>query len=317
MRVLVTGITGFAGSHLADVLSQEPAIELFGTSRSSRSTTAGQHVKPCDLTNPAAVEELIRETRPEQIYHLAGYAHAGESLRDPKAAWAGNLTATLNLYDAVQRWGGKTRILFVGSGLIYGDPETPGQAQDERTVLKPASPYASSKAAADLASYQYTRSNGLDIVRARPFNHIGPRQSPHYAVAHFAQQIAAIEQGRQEPVLLTGNLAARRDFSDVRDMVNAYTLLMERGRTGEAYNIGSGTAVAVQEVLDQLLRLSKAPIKVQQKGELLRKTETDVVCADATKIRRETTWQPRFTLEQTLSDALDYWRGLNVGSDRQ
>jgi GDP-4-dehydro-6-deoxy-D-mannose reductase len=311
MRVLVTGITGFAGSHLADALLGKGSVELYGTSRhavSSDKATPGVLQRTCNLGDVAALEALIRVVEPEQIYHMAGYANAGLSLREPHEAWAGNLTATLNLYEAVQLWGGKPRILFVGSGLVYGDPDSPDRAQDERDVLKPVSPYASSKAAADLASYQHARSEQLDIIRARPFNHIGPRQSTQYAVAHFAQQIAAIEQGRQRPVLVTGNLSAQRDFTDVRDVVAAYILLMDRGRTGEAYNIGSGTTHSVQSVLEQLLRWAACPIEVQQQNALLRTSETSIVRADASKLRRETGWQPRFALEQTLKDTLEYWR---------
>jgi GDP-4-dehydro-6-deoxy-D-mannose reductase len=319
MRVLVTGISGFAGSHLAEALLAKGNVELFGTSRSARENLALREkiaVGTCDLTDSAACERLVREVRPEQIYHLAGYAHAGQSLHEHMQAWTGNLDATLNLYEAVLQWGGKLRILFVGSGLIYGDPEQPDTAQNESAVLKPVSPYASSKAAADLASYQYTRSAQLDIVRARPFNHIGPRQSTRYAIAHFAQQIAAIEQSHQEPVLATGNLSAQRDFTDVRDMVAAYILLMERGRTGEAYNIGTGTTHSMQSVLDLLLHSATCPIRIQQKDALLRSSESTIVRADASKVRGETGWRPRFSLEQTLSDTLEYWRSTLAANEK-
>src|SRR5439155_26912686 len=152
----------------------------------------------------------------------AGYANTGGSFRDPDRAWSENLTATRTLYDAVSRSGLRPRILFVSTGLIYGEPDRPDGACDERTTLKPASPYAASKAAADIVSYQYTRSHGLDIVRVRLFNQIGPRQPADYAVANFARQIAAAEAGRQEPVIETGDLSARRDITDVRDMVASF-----------------------------------------------------------------------------------------------
>ena len=151
---------------------------------------------------------MLREAQPEQIYHLAGYANAGRSFAEADAAWAGNLTATRTLYDAVLRWGGGPRILFVGSGLVYGDSGDPAVHRDEQLLLRPTSPYASSKAAADLMSYQYSVNPGLDIVRARPFNHIGPGQQPQYAIPNFARQIVAIERGRMPPVLETGNLVA-------------------------------------------------------------------------------------------------------------
>src|SRR5262249_1648482 len=173
-------------------------------------------LRSADLGDRALLVKVVEEVRPEQIYHLAGYPHVGKSMQQPEAAWSGNLTATRNLYEAVVAWGGKPRILSVGSGLIYGDPETPAQAYHEDCLLRPTTPYPASKAAADLASYQFTRPPGLDIVRVRPFNHIGPCQSPQFAVAHFAEQLAAIEAGRQPPVLETGNLSPRRDLTDVR-----------------------------------------------------------------------------------------------------
>src|SRR6266699_5550209 len=217
MRILLTGATGFAGGHLAEALLAGGNVELFGVSRRAQWPAEWQHLagrvslRACDMGDGARVESVLREVQPQHIYHLAGYVHAGRSFKEADAAWAGNLSATRTLYDAIVRWGGRPRILYVGSGLIYGDPESPDQAYDERSLLRPASPYAASKAAADLVSHQYTQAQGLDIVRARPFNHIGPRQSADYAVANFARQLAAIERGRQPPLLETGNLSSRRD----------------------------------------------------------------------------------------------------------
>jgi GDP-4-dehydro-6-deoxy-D-mannose reductase len=318
-RILVTGITGFGGGHLAEALLARGGAEVHGVSRHGewpaqwRPLAGPVALRACDLAEPAALLGVLQDVRPERIYHLAGYAHVGQSLKEPDAAWAGNLTATRSLYDAVLRWGGRPRILFVGSGLIYGDPATPEQAYDEGCLLRPTTPYSASKAAADLASYQVTRAPGLDVVRARPFNHIGPRQSPKFAVAHFAEQIAAVELGRQPPLLETGNLSPRRDLTDVRDTVQAYLLLMERGRSGEAYNVGTGQTHSMQEMVDRLLRLTQVRVQVKQRGDLVRATETPAVRADAAKLRRETGWAPRFSLEQTLADMLTYWRSALRG----
>jgi GDP-4-dehydro-6-deoxy-D-mannose reductase len=314
MRILVTGATGFAGGHLIDLLLKRGGSEIVGIARHAPWPVPLQHLADrvtlvaCDASDRAALENLLHERRPEQIYHLAGYAHAGQSFREQDAAWAGNLGASRALYDAVIRWGGKPRILFVGSGLIYGDPERPDQSYDESSPLRPNSPYAASKAAADLASYQYTRSPGLDIVRARPFNHVGPRQSPQYAVAHFAEQIAAAERGRRPPLLETGNLMALRDLTDVRDVAEAYTLLMERGRTGEAYNVATGTAHSMQTIVDRLVGLGRVSVEMRQRPDLLRARDTSAVRGDSSKLRSETGWQPRIALETTLQDTLDYWR---------
>jgi GDP-4-dehydro-6-deoxy-D-mannose reductase len=314
MRILLTGVTGFAGGHLAEALLRLEYHELFAISRGGKWPPEWQHLagrvdlRACDLTEAEPLRAALRTIRPDEVYHLAGYASTGRSFQEVEAAWEGNLTATRRLYEAVCGWGGRPRILYVGSGLIYGDAERPDQAQDERCPIRPASPYAASKAAADLASYQYTRSPGLEIVRVRPFNHIGPRQSPRFALAHFAQQIAAIERGQAPPVLKTGNLSPLRDLTDVRDMVQAYILLMRHGQAGEAYNAGSGMAHAMQAVLDRLLAQTDIPIEVQPQNELRRGTETAAMLCDARKLRRQTGWLPRYALDQTLADILSYWR---------
>jgi GDP-4-dehydro-6-deoxy-D-mannose reductase len=314
MRILLTGITGFAGGHLAEALLAQPGAELHGLSRKARWPEEWRHLEgkarlwSCDLCDGVRLACCLEGIRPEQIYHLAGYAHAGRSLQDAEAAWDNNLAATRGLYNAVVRWGGRPRILFVGSGLVYGDIAAPAVAHDEESCFKPASPYASSKAAADLVSFEFTQTSGLDIVRARPFNHIGPRQSPQFAVAHFAQQLAAIEAGLQPRLLETGSLEPARDLSDVRDVVQAYLKLMEQGRRGEAYNVASGQAHSMRSVVHRLLALVRMPVEVRQRAGLLRGTETAAVCGSAAKLRRETGWSPQFSLEQTLKDTLDYWR---------
>lgn len=314
MRILVTGITGFAGGHLAEALHAQGQVELVGLSRRAEWPAEWRHLmdrvvlRSCDLADRSSIQAHLREVQPERIYHLAGYAHVGRSFQEVDAAWSGNLAATRNLYESVEAWGGQPRILYVSSGQIYGTPQTPDEVYDEQCLLRPASPYAASKAAADLASYQYSQAPGLHIVRARPLNHIGPRQSPQYAVAHFTSQIAAIERGKQSPVVETGNLSPCRDLTDVRDVVQAYIQLMESGRSGEVYNIGTGCVYSIQEVLDRLLTLTTTRVEVRPRAERMRPGEAAALRTDAGKLRRETGWAPRFTLEQTLRDTLDYWR---------
>ncbi len=312
--MLVTGVTGFAGIHLAEALLASADCEVAGLSRRGRWPADCGHLEsrvalyPCDLGDGPAVEEVLRQVRPELVFHLAGYAPVGRSFREADAAWAGNLAATRSLYDAVVRWGGRPRILFVGSGLIYGPGEPDGRPQDENCLLRPENPYAASKAAADLASYQYACSPGLDIVRARPFNHIGPRQEPEFAVANFARQLAEVERGRRPAVLETGNLGPQRDLTDVRDTVAAYLLLMEHGRSGEAYNVGRGESLTIGEVLERLIALSGQAVEVRQREELVRPRDLAVVRVDASKLRRETGWRPRRSLDETLADTLAWWR---------
>lgn len=315
-KVLVTGITGFAGVHLADLLLTGGGVEVVGVSRRGTwSDKPPTHpladrltLRACDLGDVVAAEAMLRDVQPDQIYHLAGYAHVGRSFHEPEEAWSGNLTATRCLLEGVVRWGGRPRILYVGSGQVYGDAEGPDGTHDETRLLRPSSPYAASKAAADLAAYQYGRSPGLEVIRSRPYNHIGPGQSPEFAVSHFAHQLVNIERGHQPPLLETGNLSSRRDLTDVRDMVRAYVLLMKHGRPGEAYNIGTGRCLAMREVLDRLLAQVPIPVEVRQKEELVRATDPAAVRADATKLRRETGWEPKFSLDQTLADMLAYWR---------
>jgi GDP-4-dehydro-6-deoxy-D-mannose reductase len=308
MRVLITGVTGFAGGHLAEALLG--TAELHGVSRAGRWPEPLIHLERqiplhgCDLADSDAVEGLLRRLKPDRIYHLAGFARVAESFRQPNDAWRDNLGATLSLYRAIERWGGRPRVLFVSSGLVYGTDGPCGPA----TPLAPASPYAAAKAAADLLSYQVTRHPGLDVVRVRPFNQIGPRQSPDFAVARFARQLARIEAGLLPPVLETGDLRPSRDLTDVRDMVEAYRLLMESGRTGRAYTVGRGRVVSMQNIVDRLVKLTRRPVQVRQKLELFRPTDVHAARADASDVHDETGWSPRRPLDETLAEILDYWR---------
>jgi GDP-4-dehydro-6-deoxy-D-mannose reductase len=313
MRNLITGVTGFAGGHLAEALLARGET-VIGVSRHAAWPRGWEHLAgrvelcACDVADRATVEAALRAARPERVYHLAGYAQTARSFQEPDAAWAGNLGATRALYEAVERWGGRPRILFVGSGLVYGDAREPCRLFDEECPLRPMSPYAASKAAADLVSYQFARAPGLDIVRARPFNHIGPGQSPGFAVPDFCRQVAAITLGRAPPVLETGDLEPRRDLTDVRDVVRAYVLLMERGRPGEAYNVGSGQTFAMQDVVDRLVALAGVALEVRPRPDLVRSADAAALRADAGKLRRETGWAPALTLDQTLRDTLEYWK---------
>jgi GDP-4-dehydro-6-deoxy-D-mannose reductase len=317
MRILVTGITGFAGSHLAEALLNEGASDVWGISRHGKLPSPCPFPSDrvrwicCDLTDRQRVTDLVARAEPEQIYHVAGYASTGRSYREPDAAWEANLTATRNLLEAVIASSGRPRILHVSSGLVYGEPRSADELVNEDGPLRPVSPYAASKAAADIAAYQASQAPGLAIIRVRPFNHIGPRQSPDFAISHFAQQIAAIEAGRQTPVLETGDLRPRRDLTDVRDMVRAYILLMKQGTPGEVYNAGSGAAYSMQEVLERLVAGSRAQPEIRQKTDPERVREAAALRADCRKLRAATGWTPRYSLDQTLADTLDYWRSVS------
>ncbi|OWK46716.1 GDP-mannose 4,6-dehydratase [Fimbriiglobus ruber] len=316
MRILITGITGFVGGHLTELLRAEGGHDVHGLSRHGVWGLACAHLsgaatmRAVDLLDRDTIARVVRDVRPDWVFHLAGYANTGKSFREPDVCWADNLNGTRAVYDAIAESGVRPRILFVSTGLVYGDPDGPEQAFDESAVLKPASPYAASKAAADLLGYQYTRSPGLDIVRVRLFNQIGPRQPADYAVANFARQIAAAEAGKQSPVIETGDLSAHRDLTDVRDMVTAFRALIEHGAKGEVYNAGRGQTWRIRDVLDKLVGLARVRVEVRQKIEPGRAADTAITRADTRKLRRVTGWAPRYELDRTLADTLDYWRGV-------
>jgi GDP-4-dehydro-6-deoxy-D-mannose reductase len=314
MRVLITGITGFVGGHLVERLLSGGRHTIAGISRRGEwphdlaHLSGSVRLQSVDLLQREATEALLADVRPDWIFHLAGYANTGKSFHEPDECWRDNLDATRVFFDAIVRTKLSPRVLFVSTGLIYGEPDDAGQACDERTTLKPASPYAASKAAADLLSYQYSRTAGVDIVRARLFNQIGPRQSADYAVANFAHQIAAAEKGQQKPVIETGDLSAHRDVTDVRDMADALIAVMEKGAKGEVYNAGRGETFRIQDLLDRLVKLAKVKVESRSSPDIGRKADTTVTRANTAKLRNTTGWSPKFTLEQTLSDTLDYWR---------
>jgi GDP-4-dehydro-6-deoxy-D-mannose reductase len=315
MRILITGVTGFIGGHLVELLNREGGHTLVGASRQANWSPTWSHLhgsvqlRGVELLDTPGLESLLRELQPEAIFHLAGYANAGRSFLEVEKCWHDNLDGTRSLYTAVHRSSTKPRILFVSTGLVYGDPESAEHICDESSVLKPSSPYAASKAAADVLSYQYARSPGLDIVRVRLFNQIGPRQTPDYAIANFARQIAAIEAGGQSHIE-TGDLSAHRDLTDVRDIVRAFRLLIDHGVRGEVYNAGRGQTWPIQHVLNELIRLSGRSIEVRQKLDPNRKADTAITRVSVRKLMTTTGWQPQYTLDQTLLDTLAYWRGI-------
>jgi len=314
MRILISGITGFVGGHLTERLLAEGSHAIAGFSRDATWPSQLQHLAPqatlhsADLLNTIAVQRVLEQVHPDWLFHLAGYANTGKSFREPGPCWEANLTGTQSLFDAVARSGVKCRIVFASSGLVYGDPDPGREDLDELATLRPASPYASSKAAADLLAYQVTRFPGLEVLRVRLFNQIGPRQSADFAIANFARQIAAIEQGQQPPILETGDLSAYRDLTDVRDMVSALLLVMKHGQNGEVYNAGRGEVWQIAHVLERLCRLSQVKVQVKTKRETVRMGDTLRSRANPNKLRTLTGWQPAFDIDTTLTDILNDWR---------
>jgi len=307
MRALVTGVEGFVGRHLAASLVGK-GVEVSGTYFEEEGLPGlPETLKlfPCDIRDYDRLASVLRTVGPASIYHLAAQSSAKLSFEKPRVTFEVNAVGTLNLLDAARKAGVGPKILLVSSCEVYGERDSPSE---EDSPLNPLSPYGSSKASAELIAHQYHRHFNLRIVVARPFNHTGPGQSSVFALPSFAKQIAEIERGVREPYLVVGNLEARRDFLDVRDVVTAYHLLIERGKDGEVYNVASGRPYSIKEVLDILLRLSKKTVEVRVDEERLRPRDAPFLSGKPDKLRKATGFRPRIPLEETLEGLLDFWR---------
>lgn len=315
MRALITGITGFAGSHLADyLLAEQSDVEIFGTYRWRSRMENIDHLDgkinllECDLRDAAAVHGVLAEVRPDYIFHLAAQSFVPASWRAPSETLTTNLIGQTNLFEAVRMLKLDPVIQIAGSSEEYGLVLPDEVPIKETNPLRPLSPYAVSKVGQDLLAYQYFRSYGLKTIRTRGFNHTGPRRGEVFVTSNFAKQIASIEAGLREPVIRVGNLDAQRDFTDVRDMVRAYWLAVTKAKPGEVYNLASGKAVTIRELLDQLLALSETKVEIQVDPERLRPSDVEILLGDFSKFKADTGWEPSIPLEQTLRDTLDFWR---------
>ncbi len=306
MHILITGASGFVGGHLAEHLTTtQPAAQLHGTTRSAaRTTSADVQFHTIDLTDPQAVVVLLREIQPTYIYHLAAQAFVPQSFKHPWESLETNIRAQLNLILACLELGLTPRMLVVSSAEIYGGIRPEDLPVTEKTPLRPTSPYSVSKVAQDLLAYQYHLSHQLPLIRARPFNHIGPRQSERFVAPAFAMQVARIEAGRQKPVLFVGNLSAQRDFTDVRDVVRAYQMIAEQGEAGAVYNVASGQVHTAQQIVDTLLAQTDVTIEVRVDPERLRPVSIPVIAGSAERLRQVTGWAPQISFSQSLKDIL-------------
>ncbi len=314
MRLLITGVTGFVGSHLAE-LALERGADVVGALRWRSDTQHIEHVRErltlvqSDLRDVLSVRTLLEQARPDWIVHLAAQSFVGASWQTPSETLWTNAISQMNLFEGMRQLGSHARFLVIGSseeyGLVYPD-ELPIR---ETNPLRPLSPYAVSKVTQDLMGYQYFKSYGMDIVRARAFNHTGPRRGDAFATSNFAKQIAAIELGLSEPVVKVGDLKPTRDFSDVRDVVRGYWLLLERGTPGEVYNLCSGVDWSIERMLAFLIGLSTVrPIEIRTDPARMRPSDVPVLRGSAEKVERALGWRREIPLERTLTDLLDYWR---------
>jgi GDP-4-dehydro-6-deoxy-D-mannose reductase len=313
MRFLITGVSGFAGTALARHLLAD-GHDVYGTTRRHDGVTAGpsplraDHVLAAPIEDAPGLAAVIARIAPDAVFHLAAFTNPAASFTDPAAAYHANLHGSLHLFAAVRALSNPCRLVWVGSSDVYGFVDPRELPVIESNLFRPLSPYAVSKAAADLAAYQWSRAHGLDVVRMRPFNHTGPGQDAHYVCADFARQVVAAERGGRPAQIEVGNLDVARDFSDVRDVVRAYVLACERGGTGEAYNVCSGVPRTVREIVEALIRLSGSDASIVVRAARQRRVDVPLLVGSAVKLHAATGWTSKIAWEQTLRDLLDDWR---------
>lgn len=322
MRALVTGGYGFVGRHLAQHLVQsgdDVAVTYLSSERKGRSETereTGRFEAPLppsvqslalDITDGSAVEQLLAVLRPDAVYHLAAIAFVPDGEQRSKEVFDVNFHGTLNLVEGILKCSPATRLLSVSSAEVYGDPRPGTLPLSELATLRPITVYGLSKAAADLAVFKATFSNSLDSVRVRPFPHIGPGQSDRFAVSSFARQLAEIKLGKRPPVIQVGNLEAKRDYSDVSDIVRGYRDVFLNGKKGEVYNLCSGTAVSIGEILQQLLQIAEVEAEIVVDAERMRPVDIPELVGSAAKAQKECGWRPRVTLEGALHSIFAFW----------
>jgi GDP-4-dehydro-6-deoxy-D-mannose reductase len=302
--VLVTGAAGFAGSHLVDLLAPSDSVVAWRRpGRPSRRNGPDVEWQEVDLLDRAAVARAIAECRPAHVYHCAG--HVGQSWTDARETLAANVLGTHHLLDALRGAGIAARVLIPGSSYIYRQSD---HALTEDDPIGPASPYGISKLAQEMLGRRAPVEDHQQVFLTRSFNHIGPRQDPSYAAPGFARQIAMIEAGRLPPTIEVGNLDAARDLTDVRDTVRAYRDIVAKGRPGVLYNVCSGKATKIKEVLDRLVAMSRVPVSVRVEPNRYRPNDNPLLLGDGTRLEGDTGWTPSIPLDRTLSDLLDYWR---------
>lgn len=312
MKALITGIPGFVGSHLAELLVKKNT-EVFGTCLACESLENIESFKKmiklyeCDITDFDHLSKLVKKILPDQIYHLAAFSSVGKSFEKPLETIGINVRGTLYLLEILRNIKKKIRILVVSSADIYGKVKRSQLPIKETHSLVPVSPYGASKACGDLLAYQYFQSFGVQVIRARSFNHTGPRQSKGFVIPDFASQIAKIQLGLSKPLIKVGNLDAKRDLSDVRDVVWAYHLLLKKGKPGDAYNVCSGKAFRIKYLLNHLLKLTERKVRIVGGKTQKRPTDIPILLGDNTKIKKGVGWKPKISIEQTLEDTFKFW----------
>ncbi len=309
MKSLIIGGAGFVGAYLIRHLRDEKGREVFVTKMPHEEITEeGAKVYDLNILDKDAICSLLQEVQPDEIFHLAAQSSVAVSWKNPALTVDVNVKGGVNVLDAVRDTCPKARILLIGSGEEYGHVKNEEMPIVEENAVRPGNIYAATKVCQNLLGAIYAEAYQMDVMMVRAFNHIGPNQIPQFVVADFCKQVADIEAGRQEPVMKVGNLSARRDFTDVRDVVRAYGMIIEKGVAGETYNVGSGHAIAIQEILDKILANSSVDIKVEKDPAKFRPVDVPIIEANTTKLRETTGWTPEIPLEQTIKETVEYWR---------
>lgn len=309
MKALIVGGAGFVGNYLINHLRDDCKWSVYVT-KMQHENILNKDIEVFDL-NILSKEEivtLLNKIKPDYIFHLAAQSSVAVSWKNPALTIDVNIKGAVNLLDAIRELDYKPRILLIGSGEEYGyinEDETPIK---ENNATRPGNIYAATKVAQNLIGKIYSDAYNMDIVMVRAFNHIGPNQSPIFVVADFCKQVAEIEKNQKEPVIKVGNLSAKRDFTDVRDVVRAYSLIIQKGKSGETYNVGSGKAIAIEDILKMILSMTDAKISVEIDRDKLRPVDVPIIEADITKLAETTGWQKQIKVEETVADTLNYWR---------
>lgn len=309
MKALIIGAAGFVGGYLAEHLQKECGWSVCVTKMPQEvCLIENVEIYDLDILEKNAIEQLLEQVAPDYIFHLAAQSSVAVSWKRPDLTVDVNIKGCVNVLEAVRKMEKKPRVLLIGSGEEYGPVKQEENPVKETQMLHPGNIYAATKVCQNMIGKIYADAYQMDVMMVRAFNHIGPKQAPLFVVSDFCKQVAEIEKGQKEPVMYVGNLSAMRDFTDVRDIVRAYAMLIQKGKAGETYNVGSGTAIEIRELLDKILKLSTKEIKVEIDEKKLRPVDVKIVEADVSKLVEETGWERRFKLEDTLKDILEYWR---------
>lgn len=309
VKALIIGAAGFVGHYLADYLINECHMEVHVTKLPHETVQNFKVIQHnLDIMNRDSIETLLFSVHPEYIFHLAAQSSVGVAWKNPGLTIDINVKGSLNVMDAIRQLYYKPRILLIGSGEEYGYVRNEEIPIKEDTLLRPGNIYAATKACQNMIGSIYAKAYDMEVMMVRAFNHIGPSQAPMFVVADFCKQIAEIERNKRKPVIVVGNLQAKRDFTDVRDVVRAYALLAQKGIKGETYNVGSGNAVSIQAILDIVLSKTNCKIQIEIDPNKIRPMDAPIIEADITKLYELTGWKPQITLEQTISETLKFWR---------